>query len=260
MKKSSRIILPIYILLVYAFLYVPIVVVSLFSFNEDRISSSWKGFTLKWYQKLFQNIELIEAFKDSLIIATFAAIIASIIGTLAAYALAKYNFNGKKYFEVISNLPLITPDIITGIGLLSFFLFCNFSLSLYSILLAHITFNIAFVLVIVKTRFDYLGEDLENAAKDLGANSIQAFWYIIIPNILPGILAGFMIAFTLSWNDFMIAFLQSGPGVTTLPVKVFSMLRYGVDPQVNAISFITILFSFILLLITLRFQKANKFI
>jgi len=252
--------LSIYSLLVFVFLYFPILILVIFSFNKDKISSSWSGFTLNWYSRLFENGDLLNSFKSSLFIAFTSAAISTFLGTLTAYALYKFSFRGKRIFQTVLNFPIITPDIVIGIGLLLFYVSIKFTLGYYSILIAHITFNIAYTTLIISTRFKYIDRNLENAAIDLGAKPIQAFRFVIVPAILPGIIAAFLIAFTLSWDDFIIAFFTSGVGTTTLPVRVYSMIKMGVNPQINAISTITLAVSLLLILIALRFQKLSNFI
>jgi len=255
-----KFLLTIYVLLAFAFLYLPILILVIFSFNKDKISSSWSGFTLDWYYRLLQNADLIDSFKASFTIAFSSALISTVLGTFTAYALYKFNFKGKKIFQTLLNFPIITPDIVIGIGLLAFYGLISFTIGYYSVLIAHITFNIAYTSLIISTRFNYLNENLENAAIDLGAKPFQAFRFVIIPAIMPGIVAALLIAFTLSWDDFIIAFFTSGVGTTTLPVRVYSMIKMGVNPQINAVSTITLAVSLVLVLIALRFQKASFFL
>lgn len=250
--------LSIYSLLAFAFLYLPILVLVVFSFNKDKINSSWSGFTLDWYYRLFQNGDLLNSLKLSFSIALTSAIVSTVIGTFTAYALYKFNFKGKKVFQTLLNFPIITPDIVIGIGLLLFYVMVKFTLGYYSVLFAHITFNIAYTTLIISTRFNYIDKNLENAAIDLGAKPFQAFRYAIVPAITPGIIAAMLIAFTLSWDDFIVSFFTSGVGTTTLPVRVYSMIKMGVNPQINAISTITLAVSLAAILIALKFQKASN--
>ena len=256
MKKYVR---NIYLILFFGFLYIPIVILVLFSFNKDRINSVWSGFTVDWYIKLFSNSEILTALQNSLIIALFSAVISVFAGTIISYVLYKTNFPGKKKIESILQLPIIMPDIITGIGLLSIYVLINFTLGRFSILLAHVFFNIAFAILIISTRFENFHDELIDAAKVLGANQTRIFFKIVMPLILPGIIAAFLITFTLSWDDFIIAFFTNGPGGTTLPIKVYSMIKFGVDPQINGISTITMILSFILIIIALKLQKNRRY-
>lgn len=251
-------ILYIYSLFALVFLYLPILVLVVFSFNKDKINSSWSGFTLDWYNRLFQNGDLLNSFKISFFIALTSAIVSTVIGTFAAYALYKFNFKGKKIFHILLNLPIITPDIVIGIGLLLFYVLVKFTLGYYSVLFAHVTFNIAYTTLIISTRFTYIDKNLENAAIDLGAKPFQAFRYAIVPAIMPGIIAAMLIAFTLSWDDFIVSFFTSGVGTTTLPVRVYSMIKMGVNPQINAISTITLAISLAAILIALKLQKVSN--
>jgi len=245
---------------IFAFLYLPILILVIFSFNQDKFNSSWGGFSTEWYIKLLNNSELLESFQVSFTIALFSAFISTIIGTLAAYGFYKKSFFGTSKIKTLVNLPIITPDIILGLGLLIFFVSINFTLGYYSILLAHITFNISYTTLIVLTRFSNFNSNIENAAKDLGASNFKSFVFIILPNIFPGILVSFLIAFTLSWDDFIISFFTSGVGTTTLPVRVYSMIKMGVNPQINAISTITLVITIITILIASKFQNISKII
>jgi spermidine/putrescine transport system permease protein len=249
-----------YVFFIFAFLYLPILVLVLYSWNKDRISSSWGGFTGDWYRQLFDNHELWDAFQTSLIIAFLSAAISVVIGTLTSYALYKFDYRGKRTVQAVLNLPVITPDIVLGIGILSFFSVMNLTTGLFSILLAHVTFNIAYTTMIVSTRFTYMDPNLEYAAADLGARPPRSFMLVVVPNIMPGIITAFLIAFTLSWDDFIVAFLTAGVGVKTLPIFVYSMIRKGVDPQINAVCTITLLISILLIGVALRFQKISKFL
>ncbi len=241
--------------LVYLFLFFPIAVLIIFSFNRERINVIWTGFTLDWYKVLFNDTDLLNSVKNSLIVGTFATIISTILGTLAAFGMVRYKFPGKKLFDAVLQLPIIIPDIVMAIAMLSFFVLIKFSLGLTSIIIAHISFDISFVAVVVRARLMGFNLDLENAALDLGATPFKTFRYITLPLIMPGIIAGALIAFTLSWDDFMIAFFTAGVGSTTLPLKVYSMVKLGVSPEINAIATITIVFTMLLIITAMSINK-----
>lgn len=240
---------------VYVFLYLPIIVLVVFSFNQERINAVWTGFTVDWYLRLLDDPGLLKAVMNSLFVAAISAIFATVIGTLTAFGMARHEFPGKRLFDAVLHLPIVIPDIMMAIALLSFFVLVKATLGLYSIILAHVTFNIAFVAVVVRARLADFDRNLEYAAMDLGATPAQAFRHVTLPLIMPGVVAGALMAFTLSWDDFMIAFFTAGVGSTTLPLKVYSMIKFGVSPEINAISTITLLFSMSLVLIAQKFQK-----
>ena len=240
---------------VYAFLYLPIAILIVFSFNKERINAIWTGFTFEWYAALTRDSGLIDAVLNSLAVASVSTVIATVLGTLAAFGMARYEFPGKKLFDAVLHMPVVIPDIMMAIGLLSFFVLIRATLGLYSIILAHVTFNIAFVAIVVRARLADCDANLEQAAMDLGATPLRTFRLVTLPLILPGVIAGALMAFTLSWDDFMIAFFTAGVGSTTLPLKVYSMIKFGVSPEVNAISTLTLLFSMTLVLIAQRLQN-----
>ncbi|MEK7486109.1 MAG: ABC transporter permease [Planctomycetota bacterium] len=244
-----------HVILVYLFLYMPIAVVIAFSFNQDKISTSWSGFTLKWYQELYHNKDLLNAVKNSLVVGICSTIVATILGTLVAFGLERYSFPGKKLFEAVLTLPMIIPDIVMAVAMLAFYTFINISLGMVSIVIAHISFNITFVAVVVRARLVGFNYNLEKAAMDLGATPLKTFWYVSLPLSIPGIIAGALLAFTLSWDDYMIAAMTHGIGSTTLPITVFAMIRHGVSPEINAISTLMLFFTLTLAFISTRFQK-----
>ena len=227
----------------YLFLYIPLIIVILYSFNDSRIGVNWVGFTLKWYRILFTDKDLINASLNSIIIAFTSSIISVILGTCAGIALHKYKI------PLLSNLimiPIAVPELIVGISLLLFFILINFTLGIASIIIAHTTFCISFVAIAVKTRMYGMDDSIIDAARDLGASPFKAFYLILLPSIAPGIIAGGLMAFTLSIDDFIITFFTAGVGSNTLPLSIYSMLKMGVTPEVNAISTIIIIFTLML--------------
>ena len=237
------------------FFYIPLLVLIVYSFNEGK-GNQWMGFSTKWYTELFQNSSrLWTSFRYSLIIASLSALASTIIGTLGAIAIHWHNFKHKKYLELISYLPLIIPEIIMGVSLLILFTQIKFKLGLTTIFLAHTTFNIPFVLFIVLSRLDEFDYSIVEASYDLGANEWQTLQKIVIPSLMPAIISGFLMAMTLSLDDFVITFFVAGPGSSTLPLHIYSMLKFGVSPVINALSVILISGTVALALSTKKIQK-----
>ena len=225
---------------VAAFLYAPLMLLVSFSFNGSR-SMNWGGFSFRWYHELFFNSRTLwTCFGNSVIIALTSATAATIIGTLGAIGTYWYNFRLKRVLQTITLLPLILPEIIIGVSLLIFFAGIHLNRSLFTIFLAHTTFNIPFVLLIVSSRLEEFDFSIIEAAYDLGARELDTLLRIIIPISLPGVLSGFLMAITLSLEDFVITFFVAGPGSSTLPLQVYSMIRFGVSPVINALSVVII--------------------
>jgi spermidine/putrescine transport system permease protein len=227
----------------YLFLYIPLIVVIIFSFNESRINVGWSGFTLKWYIVLLHDKAMIDAAINSLIVAFISSIVSVILGTMAGIVLHKYKI---PLLSSMVLIPVATPELLVGVALLLFFVLINFTLGYASIILAHIAFCVSFVAISVKTRMHGMDDNILYAARDLGAGPVETFFLILLPTILPGIISGGLMAFTLSVDDFIITFFTAGPGATTLPLAIYSMLKMGVTPEVNAISTVVILFTLIL--------------
>jgi spermidine/putrescine transport system permease protein len=245
--STGKILKGIYALLIYMFLYIPIMVLIVFSFNESKLNVVWTGFTFKWYESLMHNAGILEAVKNSLIVAIVSTIIATIIGTLAAIGLYRYKFKGKNILDSVLNIPLVIPEIVMGISLLAFFSVVDMPLGRITLIIAHITFSIAYVIAVVRTRLDGFDTSVEEAALDLGATPMQTFLYVTLPIIMPGVIGGALLAFTLSLDDVIISFFVAGAGSTTLPLKVFSMVKFGVTPEINALSTIIIVFTFVVI-------------
>lgn len=255
---KSRIALQLNAWLVYGFIYAPILILIVFSFNQERINAVWTGFTVDWYLKLFTDGEILSALMNSLIIGIPSTLIATVLGTLAALGMHRTRFRGKQLFESILYLPIVIPEIVMAVSLLTFYVWIQLHLGTVSVILAHVTFNISFVFVIVAARLADMDDRLEDAARDLGATGWQTFRHVTFPLISPGVIAGALLAFTISWDDFLIAFFTAGVGSTTLPMKVYSMIKFGVSPEINAVSTIMILFTMILMLLALRFEGITK--
>lgn len=235
--------------LTYAYIYLPILILIIFSFNSQKINVRWEGFTLHWYGVLFQDSDVLLALRNTLIIAFVSTIISTIIGTMAALALQRYRFPGYTISESTLYIPVIIPEVVMGIGLLAFFVQLGFKLGLGTITLAHIAFNIPFVALVVRARLHGFDKSIEEASMDLGANELVTFWRVTLPTIMPGVMAGALLAFTLSLDDYVITYFTAGPGSTTLPLRVFSMVRFAVTPEVNALSTLWVLSVFMILLV-----------
>ncbi|MFM9974552.1 MAG: ABC transporter permease [Beijerinckiaceae bacterium] len=225
-----------------AFLYLPILLLVLYSFNASRLVTVWGGFSTRWYQSLWSNQPLMDAAWISLKLAFFSASLATIIGTLLAFALTRIgSFRGRGLLAFLGFAPLVMPEIITGLSLLLLFIALDMERGFLTMLLAHVTFTACFVSVVVQARLFSFDRSLEEAAIDLGATPLKAFWQVTMPIILPAIMAGWMLAFTLSLDDLVIASFTSGPGASTLPMRIYSQVRLGVTPEINAISTLLIL-------------------
>jgi spermidine/putrescine transport system permease protein len=243
--------------LIYFFLFAPIAILFIFSFNASKLNFVWQGFTLHWYLKLLSNEAILNAFKNSLIVAILTTLLSTLMGTMLAFGLVRYSFRGRTILNNTIFLPVIIPEIIEGISLLVFFVWIGMQLGISTIVIAHTAFCISFVAIVVKSRLHGLDRTLEEAAMDLGASKIQTFLKITLPLTTPGIIAGALLAFTLSLDDFVITFFTAGVGATTLPLKIYSMIKFGITPEINAISTILLLVSMLLMLCFLKLQKAE---
>lgn len=220
-----------------AFLYVPLVLLVVYSFNDSRLVTVWGGWSMRWYRGLLQNQALMDAAWVSLKAAAVAATLATALGTLAALALVRAGtFRGRTLFAGLVYAPLVMPEVITGLALLLLFVAIDFDRGFWTVALAHVTFTMCFVAVIVQSRLLTFDHSLEEAALDLGATPLRAFFSVTLPVILPAVAAGWLLAFTLSLDDLVIANFTAGPGNTTLPMRIYSQVRLGVTPEVNAIS------------------------
>ncbi len=248
-EKPPSLWLRIYTWLVYLYIYIPILILIVFSFNTMKLNIRWQGFTLNWYNVLFHDDLVMLAMRNTMIIAIVSTICATVIGTLAALAMQRYRFPGYNLSDTLMYIPIVIPEVVMGISLLVFFVMINLTLGLVTITLAHIAFNIPFVALVVRARLHGYDLSIDEAAMDLGANEMTTFWRITLPTIMPGVLSGAMLAFTLSLDDYVITYFTAGPGSTTLPLRVFSMVRFMVTPEVNALSTIWVLIVFLVLLI-----------
>ncbi|MGP1375533.1 MAG: ABC transporter permease [Almyronema sp.] len=230
--------------LMYGFMYGPILVLAIYSFNDsNRYTSVWQGFSWRWYRQLFQDDRIFQSLQDTLIIAVVAVSISAVLGTLMAIGLAKYSFPGKALYRGISYLPLIIPDIAIAVATLVFLASIAVPLSLWTIIAAHMVFCLAYIAVVVSSRLSGLDPNLEEAALDLGATPTQALVKILLPELMPAIVSGCLLAFVLSIDDLLISSFTAGSGANPLPIEIFSRIRTGVKPDMNALSVLLILSS-----------------
>jgi spermidine/putrescine transport system permease protein len=241
--------------LVFLFLYLPILIVILFSFNSGSKIGQWEGFGLRWYAELFEDRQMGKALEVTLWVSTLSMIITTVLGTAAALAMERFHFPGKLTFDAVLYLPVIIPDIVMAISLLLFFTSVNLHLNRYTVLIGHVAFNISYVVVVVRARLASMDPRLEEAAADLYARPWQTFRRVTLPQLMPGILSGALLAFTLSFDEFVITSFINGQGDTTVPVKIYSMLRFGLKPEINAIATLVLLTSSALVIVSLLLQR-----
>jgi len=246
-----------YVFLVFVFMYAPIVVLMAYSFNDSRSSSAiWRGFTFDWYIKMLSDSQMMKALQTTLVIALSSSLIATIIGTLAAIGINNMKKRTKNAIMNITYVPVLSPDIVTGISLMLLFVFLRVPLGRYSLLLAHITFNIPYVIISVLPKLNQLNKNMYEAALDLGASPSYAYRKIIIPEIMPGIVTGFLLALTLSIDDFVVSFFTSGAGASNLSIYIYSAVSKKYNPSINALS--TIMFVVIFLLLVLINSRSKE--
>ena len=247
-----------YIGIVFLFLYAPILILMLYSFNDSRSRGKWGGFTLKWYGELFQDAETMSALETTLLIALLSAIIATVVGTVTAFGMHYMKKRPKAVLSAVSYLPVMNPDIVTGVSLLMLFLTLNIQKGFWTLLIAHISFNIPYVILSVMPKLKQMNEHLFEAAQDLGCNPFKAFFKVVLPEIMPGIVSGFLMAFTFSLDDFIISYFTSGATSQTLPITIYSMTMRKVSPEINALSTIIFLVVVIVLIVKNILENRNK--
>nr|WP_330408646.1 ABC transporter permease [Romboutsia weinsteinii] len=241
--------------LVFLFLYAPIFALALFSFNDSKSMAHWGGFTFKWYERLIHNESIMSALYYTLVVAILSSIIATIIGTISAIGIHKMRGKSRKLILNINYLPVLNPDIVTAVALMSLFAFVKMEFGFSTMLLSHIMFNIPYVILSVLPKMKQLPQNIEEAAMDLGAKPLYALRKVILPQIKPGIISGFLIAFTMSIDDFIISFFNTGNGVSNLSIEIYGMARRGIKPEINALS--TIMFAVVLGLLLLSNKKQS---
>jgi spermidine/putrescine transport system permease protein len=243
---------------VYLFLHLPVVILIAFSFNRSRFSAEWTGFTLEWYRRLLERDDLLRAAGRSLLVALAATAIATAVGTLLALGLARHRLRARRSIEALLYAPVVTPEVVVGVSLLMLFAAAGIPLGLGTVVLAHATFSLPFVVIVVLARLAGMDRSLEEAALILGANELATFRRVTLPLLAPGVAAGALLAFTLSVDDFVITSFVAGPGSSTLPMVVYSMVRRNVEPTVNAISAIVVIVTAALVLAAERLRRTGS--
>jgi len=261
----KRLPLPLWLIsaFLYIFMYAPIVVVIIFSFNSAKHGGPWMGFTTEWYGKLLDSHDKIVATQNTVVLAVVSTLVATVLGTMLGYGLSRYWFPGKKLFSLMMYIPVVIPDIVMAVAMLAFFKLMGdllewFNMGLTTMTIAHITFQIPFVAIVVRSRLVGMDPAVEEAAHDLGASTWQTFWSVTFPLMLPGVLAGGMLAFTLSLDDFVVSFFTTGPGATTLPILIYSSVKRGITPDINALSTLIVLASVIGTIGVTMFQRPRQ--
>lgn len=249
-----------YLFFIFVFLYGPIVTLIVLSFNESRFRGKWGGFSLKWYESLFSSREIMDALWTTLLIAFVSALVATLLGTAAAFAMNRMKRLPRVVLMTVTNIPMLNADIVTGISLMLLFLALNYRLGFSSVLIAHITFNLPYVVLSVLPKLKQMNKSVYEAALDLGASRQYAFMKVIFPDILPGILTGFLLSFTMSLDDFVITHFTKGVGIDTLSTKIYAEVRKGIKPEIYALSTIMFVVVFVILILVNRRtdQKAGR--
>ena len=246
MKESLK---KLYVALIFIFLYAPIVTLIVLSFNSSKTRAKWGGFTVKWYGELFKNAQIMNALYTTLVIAILSSLIATILGTVASIAINSMNRKMRAVYMGVTNIPMLNADIVTGISLMLLFIASGISFGFGTVLLSHITFNIPYVILSVMPKLKQTNKSTYEAALDLGATPINAFFKVVFPDIFPGVLSGFMLAFTMSLDDFIITHFNKGPGLDTLSTKIYTEVKKGIKPEMYALS--TLLFTSVFVLLIL---------
>lgn len=248
----------IYLTFIFIILYAPIVTLMVLSFNSSKSRAKWGGFTLKWYQELFQNQAIMDSLYLTLFLAFLSALIATIIGTAACIGINRMKKTPQTIIIGITNIPLLNADIVTGIAFMLTFIALGINMGFHTVLIGHITFNIPYVILSVLPKVRQTGKSSYEAALDLGATPLYAFWKVIFPEILPGILSGFLLSFTMSLDDFIITYFTKGRGINTLSTKIYSEVKKGIKPEMYALSTLLFLSVLVLLILVNRTPKSKK--
>ena len=259
-NKASAFLKKLYVTLIFLFLYAPIVTLIVLSFNSSKTRSKWGGFTTKWYSSLFRNQQIMNALYTTLVIAILSALIATILGTVASIAINGMNRKLRSIYMGVTNIPMLNADIVTGISLMLMFIACGISFGFGTVLISHITFNIPYVILSVMPKLKQTNVSTYEAALDLGATPLSAFFKVVFPDIFPGVLSGFMLAFTMSLDDFIITHFNKGPGFDTLSTKIYTEVKKGIKPEMYALSTLLFVSVFVILVLinVLPDKKAEK--
>ncbi len=258
MKKKRVSFSKLYLVIVMLITYLPIAMVVVFSFNDSKLPFAWKGFTWKWYQELFHDAAMIEALKNSLILGFISCAMAAVIGTLGAIGMARVNYKSKGMIEYLSSIPIMVPEIILGMVFMAFFSLLNLPFGMVTLVIAHTAFSIPYVFMMVKARLVGIDKSLEEAARDLGASPSRIFWDITLPLILPAVASGCLLAFAMSFDDVVISIFVNGPRMSTLPIKVYTQMKTGVTPEINALCTIILIVVVLVLLVSSFFRRGKK--
>lgn len=261
----KRIPVPVWLaaILLYVFLYAPIVVVVVYSFNAAKYGGPWRGFTTHWYATLLDNEDKITAAKNTFVLGLTSTAISTVLGTMLGYGLSRYRFPGQKIFSWMMYIPVVIPDIVMAVAMLMFYALVRdhlglFELGMTTMILSHVTFQIPFVAIVVRSRMIGMDPAIEEAAHDLGASSWQTFQHVTLPMILPAIVAGGMLAFTLSLDDFVVSFFTTGPGATTLPILIYSSVKRGITPDINALSSVIVALSIVGTIVVTLLERPRR--
>lgn len=247
-----------YLALVMIFLFLPIAILVIFSFNASEMNIIFTGFTTEWYGRLLENANLLDAFKNTILIAVISTTVSTVLGAISAVGMKKYNFPTEQVVNKLIYIPIVIPEIVLGISLLCVFTLAGVELGFWSVLLAHITFSVPFVITSVRSTLYSLPKNVEEAAEDLGAGKWKTFWYVTLPLIKPGIVSGAILAFTLSLDDVVISYFTAGPGTNTLPLYIYSIIKTGITPDVNALTTLMLLFTIVALVVSSKIQTKRQ--
>lgn len=234
MKKNGKL-SNIYLGAVILFIYLPIFFVVLYSFNESKSTAIWGGFSLKWYEELFRSRDLMEALRNSLVLGVLSCAVSAVIGTIGAVGMARSHFKSKGVMEYLSSLPIMIPEIILGMVFMAFFSLLNLPFGMVTLVIAHTAFCIPYILMMVKARLAGMDKSLEEAARDLGATPVRTFFDVTLPLLMPAVMSGSLLAFAMSLDDVVISIFVNGPRLSTLPIKVYTQMKFGVTPEINAL-------------------------
>ncbi len=258
MKKKKFCPSNLYLALILILTYLPIVVVVVFSFNDSKMFVSWEGFSWRWYKELFRDSALLEALGNSLILGFTSCVIAGVIGTLGAIGMVRVNFKSKGMIEYLSTIPIMVPEIILGMAFMSFFTLLKLPFGMLTLVIAHVSFSIPYVFMMVKARLAGIDKSMEEAARDLGASPVRTFWDITWPLIAPAVLTGCLLAFAMSFDDVVISIFINGATLSTLPIKVYTQIKTGVTPEINALCTIILAVVILVMILVMIFRSRSR--
>ena len=258
MRKKKFQLSKIYLAVIMLLTYLPLAMVVIFSFNDSKLTVSWKGFTWRWYEELLADSAIKEALFNSIILGVISCAAAAVIGTLGAIGMARVNYKTKGMMEYLSTIPIMVPEIILGMVFMAFFSLLGLPFGMTTLVIAHTAFCIPYVFMMVKARLVGIDKSLEEAARDLGASPVRIFWDITLPLIMPAVASGCLLAFAMSFDDVVISIFVTGPRTSTLPIKVYTQLKTGVTPEINALCTIILAVVIVILLLSSLFEKRRR--